>query len=217
MPSTRTWRPRGSRPTSPAGRRSGHGRPRRRTGPRFTALGASTDGTHLGVSQTWSDDGSTSTLMSSADGMEWHDVRTLPKDFYVTGVAPPASPGQPWVVAIEREFPEEARILTSENLVDWTRTTFAKPGIRGLTATTDGWVAIGLYPSRDTGCNDSCRPERRSLYTSDDGQTWVNRPASMPPAGTEILGAAGDGGVLAATAYPSKGGVTVWRLASETP
>ena len=196
-----TWSQVGSRPVPPE------------DAPQFTALGASSDGIRLGVSQAWNDDGTRSTLMSSPDGIEWHPVRTLPAGFYVTGVAPPTAPGRPWVVAMEREFPEEARVLVSNDLVDWSRTTFAKPGIRALTPSTDGWVAMGLYPGRDTGCNDSCRPERRSLYTSADGQTWVNRPALLPPEGTEVLGAPGDGSVLAA-GQPSKGGVTLWRLAS---
>ena len=184
-------------------------------GPSFQVLATSSDGIHLGVLETPSDVGpSRSTLKSSENGSDWHPVRTLPPDAYVVGVAPPTAPGRPWLVAIEREDPEEARILASRDLVSWTRVTFDKPGIRDLTATRDGWVAVGFYPSRDTGCYESCRPERPSLYTSDDGQTWVKRPASTPPAHTDILESPGDGRVLAA-GWPTKDGVTLWRLEIE--
>ena len=141
-----------------AGRR-GHERGGRSLGPgssRPSGTRSRRPSGHRRTGSTWvpqtPSDASRSTLKSSENGSDWHPGTTLPPDSYVVGVAPPTAPGRPWLVAIEREDPEEARILASRDLVSWTRVTFDKPGIRGLTATTDGWVAVGFYPSRDTGC-----------------------------------------------------------------
>lgn len=186
------------------------------SGVEFSVLGAASDGTRLAVSSEGDDDTAPVTLLSSSDGVTWQPVRVLPAGFGVTSVVPPEAPGRPWLVAIGRDDPEEARILVSRDLVDWTRVTFAKPGIRGLSATDTGWVAVGFWPQRDTGCGDSCRPERASLYTSRDGRAWINRPDSMPPQGASILGADGAGTVLAAGNPSAAGKVTVWRLEIRT-
>jgi hypothetical protein len=181
-------------------------------GTRFSVLGAAPDGTRLAVSIEGDDLAARATLLSSSDGVTWQPVRVLPAGFGVTSIVPPEAPERPWLVAIGREDPEEARILVSRDLVHWAGVTFAKPGIRGLSATDTDWVAVGFWPQRDTGCGDSCRPERASLYTSRDGRSWINRPDSMPPREASILGTDGAAAVLAAGIPSSAGKVTVWRL-----
>jgi len=180
----------------------------------FRVLATSPDGIRLGTVVAEPDSGEAMVLRSSSNGVDWADVRTLPPGFSVAAVVPPTTPGSPWLVAIEREEPEQARILVSTNLVDWSRSTMAKPGVEGLTDAGAGWATIGLWVAKDTGCGDSCRPERPSLYTSTDGVTWVNHPRSMPPHDGHLLAGAGDG-VVVAGSYPSLGNVALWQLALE--
>src|SRR3954469_1212147 len=91
----------------------------------FRVLGAGPDGTRLGLVEADPDRAEPLILQSSTNAVDWATVRTLPPGFGVTTVVPPSAPGTPWVVGIEREDPEQARILVSTNLVDWSRTTMA--------------------------------------------------------------------------------------------
>lgn len=178
----------------------------------FTVLGASADGTRLALETNAVDDGTTtSTLMASTDGIAWTAVRVLPAGFGVVGVVPAAA-GRPWLIAMMRDDPEQARVLVSSDLKTWSSAVFPKPGISGLTPTSTGWVAIGLWPQRDTGCGDACRPTNPSLYSSADGLRWTVHPGALPPKMSSVLDDT-IGGVFAASG-PVLRVVTVWRLAA---
>lgn len=180
----------------------------------FNVVATSQDGTRLAVSTEEDKETSRSTLLASTDAVNWEPVRTLPAGFGVSEVVPPLSPERPWLVAIGRDDPEEARVLVSRDLATWTRCTFPKPGIRALTPTPSGWIATGFWPARDTGCGSSCRPTSPSLYSSADGVNWTERRGSHPPEATDILGGDGAGGVIAASNPDAAGKVTLWRLSA---
>jgi hypothetical protein len=181
-------------------------------GEEFDLLATSSDGTRLGVVTGQEDlDGIRPlTLVASTDGVDWRTVRALPDGAFVAGAVPPARPGDPWVVGFERETPEVGRLLVSTDLADWTAVRFPKPGIRGLARTATGWVAVGFWPARDTGCGSSCRPMRPSLFTSDDAVHWSERPGVLPEE-AQLLGVDGDGGMIVAR-HPRPGRVALWRL-----
>jgi hypothetical protein len=62
----------------------------------------------------------------------------------------------------------------------WQSSTFPKPGVRALTPTRFGWLAIGIWPwDGTTGC-DPCRPTDPSLFVSTDGLTWVEHRDALP-------------------------------------
>jgi hypothetical protein len=182
------------------------------SGEEFDVLATSADGTRLGAVTGEEDlDGIRPlTLVASTDGVDWRAVRALPDGAFIVGAVPPGSPGDPWVVGFEREIPEVGRLLVSPNLAEWVPVRFPKPGIRGLARTATGWVAVGFWPARDTGCGSNCRPERPSLYVSDDAIHWVERPGALPDE-AQLLGVDGDGRVIAAR-HDRPGRVTVWRL-----
>jgi hypothetical protein len=176
--------------------------------------GAAPDGTRLAVSE--ENEAQRATLLASTDSVTWRVVHSLPADFDVVGIAPPSEAGRPWLVATEmyNNGEEEARVLVSTDLVTWQSSTFPRPGIDALTATRFGWVAIGYWPPRATGCGDTCRPEDPRLFTSADGVTWV---AHGLPSWKPIF-VDGDPGLLAidwAFITESEFGVTrVWRMTS---
>lgn len=178
----------------------------------FWVAGAAADGTRLAVSMEDKDGVRMSTLLSSTDAVNWGTVRVLPAGFSVVEVVPPSSSERPWLVAIMRDDPEEARVLVSKDLVSWKSAKFPKPGIRTLTPTPAGWIAVGLFPARETGCGDSCRPASPSLYSSTDGRKWIERRGSLPSETAGILGGDGAGEVLAANGPDAAGKVTLWRL-----
>ena len=87
----------------------------------------------------------------------------------VSSIAMPDTTGRPAPAHHERGTRGDAdpRLVEPHRLVE---TPVRETRDQGLcTATSPGSVAVGHWPSRDTGCGDSCRPERPSLYTSDDG------------------------------------------------
>ncbi len=180
----------------------------------FHVVGVSDDGTRLAVA---TDDGEPTQLLASDDGASWEVVRTLPADFWVGTVTPPASADRPWLVTMWRHEQETARALVSSDLVTWDRATLPKPAFREVFATSAGWIGIGYWPLRETGCRDSCRTEDPSLYTSRDGLTWTEHPGALPPGvslgdGGVLLGDVGAGEVLAVAAPNRKGNAVVRRL-----
>ena len=102
-------------------------------------LGAAPNGTRLGVSTTGDSPETRATLLASTDGF---DVATrcgpCPRVSASAVIATPDTAGHPWVLGITSDGPEETRILVSWNLVEWSRVRFAKPGIKGLTASRSG-------------------------------------------------------------------------------
>jgi hypothetical protein len=176
----------------------------------FTVGGAAPDGTRLAVSGT--SEAGLVTLLTSTDSITWRVVHSLPADFNAVGIASPSEAGRPWLVATEMSNgeKEEARVLISTDLVTWQSSTFPKPGIGALTATRFGWIAIGYWPPRETGCGDECRPEDPTLFASADGVTWVEH---TPPFVGDGMLVEDDPGLLAIGWAPStESEFAVWRV-----
>jgi len=176
--------------------------------------GVAPDGTRLAVSE--ENETQRATLLASPDSITWRVVRPLPTEFDAVGIAPPSEAGRPWLVATEMHNgkTEEARVLVSTDLLTWQSSTFPRPGIGALTATRFGWIAIGYWPLRATGCGDECRPEDPTLFTSADGVTWVEH--DLPSEASIFVG--DDPGLLAigwgAPSTESEFGV--WRVSRMT-
>ena len=189
----------------------------------FTAGGAAPDGTRLAVSGT--SEAGLVTLLTSTDSITWRVVHSLPTDFDVRGIAPPSEAGRPWLVATAK-LPEtgggEARVLVSTDLQTWQSSTFPRVGIGALTVTRFGWIAVGYWPSLDTGCGDECPPiDDPTLFVSPDGVSWVEHalpPEKFSPFRYDGLFVEGDPGLLAIDGANSTGsefvGTRVWRMTS---
>ena len=156
-------------------------------------------------------------LLASADASTWRVVHSLPADFNAVGIAPPSEAGRPWLVATEmyNGEREEARVLVSTDLQAWQSSTFPRPGVDAMASTRFGWIAIGYWPPRATGCGDECRPEDPLLFMSADGATWVEH--ALPYCGDGFF-VEDDAGLLAigwAPSTESEFGVwRVWRMTS---
>ena len=150
--------------------------------------GAGPDGTRLGFR---SDPDGPGAVVASTDGTTWMEVGGIPAGFQIVDVLPPPGSGGRWIVSMVREDPEEARVLSSVDLVTWEAVTFPRLGIESLIATPDGFAAIGLSPQREVGCNDTCRPEDMALYTSANGVIWTKQFGIASPEARVVDGPGG--------------------------
>ena len=147
-------------------------------GPDFHVWGAAPDGTRLGMLARNMDDPQAWVLVASSDAVDWDPVRTLPPGSWVAAVVPPDAAGRPWLVAIERGDPEEARVLVSRDLVDWTRTIMAKPGVAGLTDDGVGWVDGRPVAVARDGLPRRL-PARASIALHVGGRALVGQPSPL--------------------------------------
>jgi hypothetical protein len=151
------------------------------------------------------------TLSVSADGQTWSSLDSFPGAGVNvgSGVAPSGS-ARRWVFTGESDVasgsPTHKFIWSSEDLLNWTTTTFdasscgSAGGIDDLVLTQSGYVAVGWSAENDAAC--------RETWLSEDGAAWTPLPPVGMPDGADLPGLIADGpaGVIGI------GGPTVWQL-----
>ena len=174
-------------------------------------IAVANDGTRLAIE---GDVGERARMFVSTDGIEWRPIEGPPRpdmrdneSWRLGHVLPPDGSLQAWIVVSELETGDiRSTMWMSSDLELWEPADFPMPVVGGLGYTSDGIVALGMDPCRDTG--GPCLTDPPQYFISGDGYNGEPMRSVVGPSSF----AEGPGCVIGTGDSGAEGAATVYRL-----